>query len=66
MQLVFDQSTSTVCLFATPNELMQIAAMAQQRIAEAQLGESLIFFEKSVSQSELFLKISANKDSNDD
>jgi hypothetical protein len=62
MQLIFDQSTSTVWLFATPNELLQIAAIAQQRITEARLGESLTIFEKSINRSDLFLRISTNKD----
>lgn len=63
MQLVFDQSTSTVWLFATPNELLQIAAMAQQRATEAQLGESLTIVEEHIQRSDLIFRISANKDS---
>lgn len=63
MQLTFDQSTSTVWIFATPNELLQMAAMAQQRVTEAQLGESLIIFEGNVNRSGIALKISSSKDS---
>lgn len=63
MQLIFDQSTSTVWLFATPNELLQIAAMAQQKITEARLGQSSTIFEKNIDRSNLLLRISANKDS---
>ena len=62
MQLVFDQSTSTVWLFATPNELLQIASTAQQRATEARLGESLTILEESISKSNLVFRISANKD----
>ncbi len=63
MQLTFDQSTSTVWLFATPNELLQIAAIAQERVTESRLGESLTVFEKNINKSDLSLKISTNKDS---
>ena len=63
MQLIFDQSTSTVWLFATPNELLQIAAMAQQKITEARLGESLTVLEESINRSNLLFRISANRDS---
>ncbi|BAS55288.1 hypothetical protein NIES2135_54390 [Leptolyngbya boryana NIES-2135] len=66
MQLTFDQSTSTVWLFATPNELLQIAAMAQQRITEARLGESLTIFEERINRSDLVFRISTNKDSDKD
>ena len=65
MQLVFDQSTSTVWLFATPNELLRIAAAAHQKVTEAQLGESLTIVEESISRSDLCFKISVNKDSGD-
>ncbi len=60
MQITFDQGTSTVWMFATPDELLQIAAMAQQRITEARLGDSLIAFEESISKSNLVFKISAD------
>lgn len=62
MQLTFDQSTSTVWLFATPNELLELAALAQQKTTEARLGESLAIFEGSINRSDLAFRISANKD----
>jgi len=62
MQLIFDQSTSTVWLFATPNELLQIATEAQQRTTEARLGEFLTILEESINKSDLVFRISANKD----
>jgi|GEM_PF-5792753 len=62
MQLVFDQSTSTVWLFATPNELLQIATEAQQKSTEARLGESLTIFEESIDKSDFVFRISVNKD----
>lgn len=63
MQLVLEQNTLIVWLFATPNELLQIAAMAQQRTTEARLGESLTIFEENINRSDLIFRISANKDS---
>lgn len=60
MQLVFEQSTSTVWLFATPNELLEIAAIAQQRITETRLGESLTVLEKRINP-DLSFKISVSK-----
>lgn len=62
MQLNFDQSTSTIWLFATPAELLQMAAMAEKRVIEAKIGESLTIFERGVSRSNLVFKVSANKD----
>lgn len=60
MQLTYDRNTSTVWIFATPNELMQLSVMAQQKIIKAKLGESLTIFDQSINQSNLFLKISAS------
>ncbi|XHX80902.1 MAG: hypothetical protein RBJ76_13505 [Stenomitos frigidus ULC029] len=61
MQLVFNQST--VWLFATPNELLEIATVAQQKVTEARLGESLVVLEEGINQSDFVFRISANKDS---
>lgn len=63
MQLIFDQLNSTVWLFATPNELLQIAAIAQQKATEARLGESLTIVEENINKSEFVFRISVNKDS---
>lgn len=60
MQVVFDQSTSSVWLFATPDELLKMAATAQQKITEARLGDSLTIFEGRISKSDLSLKISTS------
>jgi hypothetical protein len=61
LQLTFDKSTSTVWLFATPNELLQIAAIAQERATEARLGDSLTIVEQNIGRSNLVFRISANK-----
>lgn len=62
MQLVFESSTATVWLFATPNELLEIAAIAQQQATEARLGESLTILEQAIGKSEFTFRISAAPD----
>lgn len=61
MQLIFDQLNSTVWLFATPTELLKIAAIAQQRLLEARPGESLAIFEENINRSDLVFRISVDQ-----
>lgn len=59
MQLTFDESSSTVWLFATSDELLKLADALKQRTSEAKLGESLTIFEASINKSPLSFRISS-------
>lgn len=61
MQLIYDKENNKVWMFATPNELLEIATAAHQRVTEGRLGESLTVFNMEIGKSDLTLTISADE-----
>lgn len=62
MQLIYDEGTQSIWMFATPDELLEIASSAQQRSTEAILGDSLTVFNMGIDKSELIFRISVDQD----